>query len=624
MNKGRIYSYRILARLSLTVAVICCMWSYTGYAQQGNPEVYIDMGVLQGLGTPPNATGSPAQPPIKLKPPSAKPAATPLSQPQLITPTQQAPTAPVRQPIAKAPPKPEPVSETEKPPVPQEKPKAPQPALVNIVSKPPAMPADEIRKVVAKPVGNKASESVPPLPAPTTVKERVVEEVSAISPSPPSQTPAETPKAIAFPIETKVRKETSDPAVSSTSRPVPVRSGIAGNLNDAVLSRPAPDFDPGAAKPDSVPVRDLTEDDPVLEKKPSVAKSEAVKAAPVIPGRKPSIPGEIKVTDKPANPEQAATATNIAEVKPAAEVKPPIIPPRRPDNVQQASPELVAELRAREAEKQKQLERKQDTHSEVKSAAIDLANPPPPPGPRGKKNMPAVAKATVDAEPLAEQTIKLQAEADPLLDSLVEKDKESLVATIESMVAEREDGVPLPETKKVKREQGTNIVKAEPMQRPYNVYRPKKDKKAEDATEEPLVEEEKIAALEELPAAEPIAPRPPPPRDQDEQAYVSVPFAQGLTEIDNQITAEIEEKLLPVLNNNPGWKLQIQAFASPVKDGTSSARKASLARAMSVRSFLLSKGIEATRMDIRALGAESDRDPMDRVDLIVFDPAKKS
>ena len=464
MNQGRLSGRMLIARLTAMAAVAFICAPHSVFAQQGNPEVYVDMSVLQGL----NGTISAQQPPVKLRPPALSPPVSGIQQPRLIAPTQKAPVP------------------------------------------------------VPKPVVSKAS--VEPLP----VKAAPV---------------VETLQAVTFPIKSTTRIETSDPASDTTSRPIPVRSGIAGNLKDTVPSRPAPDFDPAAA-PDEIPVRDLTEN--------NVAEAPAV-----IPTRKPQrgVP-DIKFVAKVANP--------------------PVTPPRRPD-IERASPELVAQLRAREARK-------------MEAAAIDLTNPPPPPGPRGKKNMPAVKKENVDSEPLTEMTVKLPVNDDPLLDSLVEKNKESLVATIESMVAARENGEALPASKKPVRELGSNIVKAEPMQRPYNVYRP-----AKDIT----------------------------PRSEDEKAYVSVPFAQGLMEIDAGITSEIETRLLPVLNDNPGWKLQIQAFASPMKDGSSSARKASLARAMSVRDFLIGKGIEATRINFRALGSESDRDHMDRVDLIVFDPAKK-
>ena len=518
MNRGRLSGHMLIARLAVMAAGVFICIPLPVLAQQGNPEVYVDMSVLQGK----SGTISASQPPVKLKQPGLRP---PISarqeQPRLIAPTQKAPPY-VPPPVAVQAPVPKP---------------APLPLK--------AAPPPPVIKHAEKPA--------------------------------PAEVPVATPVAVTFPIKTTTRVETSDPASDTTSRPIPVRSGIAGNLKDTVPSRPAPDFDPAAVtQAEPAPVRDLTEN--------------AAVGPAVIPTRKPQ--------------------RNAPEAKIAAKMKPPVIPPQRPD-VEKASPELVAELRAREKSK---MEAMAAQAVPKKAPAIDLADPPPPPGPRGKKNMPAVKKDNVDSEPLTEMTVKLPATADPLLDSLVEKDKESLVATIESLVAEKENGAALFKTKEIKRELGSNIVKAEPMQRPYNVYRP------EQVEEKIIAEDVKVAAL---PISAP-APRPPEPRSADEEAYVSVPFTQGLTEIDAGITSEIETRLLPVLNDNPGWKLQIQAFASPAKDGTSSARKASLARAMSVRDFLIGKGIEATRIDFRALGAESDRDPMDRVDMIVFDPAKKS
>lgn len=598
MYKGKTFRRLILARLSVMAAafLICTPTQ----AQQGAPEVYVDMGVLQGLGTQPQQ----APQPIKLKPPTPKPPAA-QGMPSLIAPSvppvseQPAPQAVAPAPIPKPAPKPAPAVKAVavEPPKPKPEPKTPY------VSKAPDMPDNVPLKSVPPPPVAKVATPEPVKKITPVAVMPVVEEVVAETPAPPAEmAPApEAPQMATFPLEHKVREETSNPATSSTSRPVPLRPGVAGNLNDTVLSRPAPELDPAVDTKEeskSVPVRDLTEEEtvPIPDKRIVITEK-----APVIPGRKPQAPAvDIKITAKAEAPKAELVVDKLEE---------PVVPPRRPDNVQKAPPELVAELRAREAARIES-EVAQAVETTKPKPAIDLANPPPPPGPRGKKNMPAVAKPPVESEPLAEQTVRLPTESDPLLDRLVEKDKQSLVATIESMVAAREDGKPLPSAPKEKREQGTSIVKAEPMQRPYNVYRPAKTE-----------EEAEVAAVE---AEEPAVPRAPEPRSEDEEAYVSVPFSQGLTEIDAQITSEIESRLLPVLNDNPGWKLQIQAFASPVKDGASSARKASLARAMSVRTFLLGKGIEANRMDIRALGAESDREPMDRVDLIVLDPAKKS
>ncbi len=663
MSKGRIITKAILTRLSLSAAaLLLCV--PVAQAQQGNPEVYIDMGVLQGVGN--NAPAAPA--PIKLRPPAPRPAheqglAPRLTAPVLSPPQEQVPEqtpqqavvppapppvlqrpAPVVSPAVSTPPKP--VAKKRAAPVvsqPPAQPSAPKTIKPDTVSKSPELPPDTL-PLKASP--QTPSTTIAPSPTPASV----AAEPLPVAPPVPEPTAAEaSPVPTVFPVETRVRAETNDPTDTESSRPVPVRSGDTSNMQDMVVpSRPLPDMDPAATAPTpaALPVQDLTVQDQeaaVPEVKAPVAVTANVvgKAPPLVPLRKPQISGDKIATSEPkvridAVHEAPAQAADTADVKatPQAEgVKtavPPFVPGRRPSFVEKAPAELVAELRAREAAREGEEIAKANSNESGKKRKIDLSDPPPPPGPRGQKNMPSVKKAAVDAEPVAEQVIKLPAQNDPLLDSLVEKDKESLVATIESMVAAREDGKALPAPAKPQREAGSNIVKAEPMQRPYNVYRP--NKKTDDETKVaslPAANSPAMPAKTEEPAVAPVsAPvtggaRPPQPQAQDEQAYVSVPFSEGLTEVDTQISGEIEKRILPILNQNPAWKLQIQAFASPVKDGASSARKASLARALSVRTYLLGKGIDATRMDVRALGAESDRDPMDRVDLIVFDPAKK-
>lgn len=560
MNKGRIITKTILARLLFSAAALVLCAPIT-YAQQGDPEIYIDMGVLQDVGSAPAATPAP----VKLRPPTPRPAneqgmashlTAPAPAPVPIPAPQQIIVQPAPKPIAARPNTPPAIFKSIKP---------------DSVSKPPDLPPGRAPLTSPPPPAAPAPIPSPPVPAPVS---------KPVATPPPAAVPAPT----IFPVETRVRTETNDPAYTKTSRPVPVRPENINDKQEAI----APAF-------------------PAPEMAPAIALA----VPPLVPAHKPSIQNrEISVTQS-----AAGIKTQPAQAADIKVATPPFVPGRRPDFVEKAPAELVAELRAREAARtiDKTDNSQNDRNGEKRK--IDLNDPPPPPGPRGQRNMPAVKKAAVDAEPVAEQTIKLSAQNDPLLDKLVEKDKESLVATIESLVEAREDGKALPAPAKSKRETGSNIVKAEPMQRPYNVYRPQK--KDDSAT-----------ALASLPPIQGIAPvsraaRPPQPQAQDEQAYVSIPFSEGLTEVSNPISGEIEKRILPLLNQNPTWTLQIQAFASPVKDGASSARKASLARALSVRSYLLSKGIEATRMDVRALGAESDRDPMDRVDLLVFDPAKK-
>ena len=656
MSKGRIITKSILARLSLSAAALM-LCVPVAYAQQGNAEVYIDMGVLQGVG---NAPAAPA--PIKLRPPTPRPAQEQGLAPRLTAPALSSPE-PVPAPVPT--PAPAPVS--------QRATVQPDPALARQQAAPAIVPAPKpvVKKQPAPAVSQRPAQS--PVSKPSVSKTIKPETVSTSPEMPPDTLPlksapppvavtAPAPVAVepvplapavpepeaasappiptVFPVETRVRAETNDPTDSESSRPVPVRSGVTNNMQDTVVpSRPLPDMDPAATAPTPSAV-------PPPEVKPPIAVSAAKKGEtpPLVPARKPpTSAGEVATTAAPkvridAVREEPVKSAEVADTEPALQTDktkkavPPFVPGRRPNFVEKAPAELVAELRAREAAREGDDVAKASGSENTQKRKIDLSDPPPPPGPRGQKNMPAVKKAAVDSESIAEQVVKLPAQNDPLLDSLVEKDKESLVATIESMVAAREDGKALPAPAKPKREAGSNIVKAEPMQRPYNVYRPHK-KSDEETTLASLPAADAVKSPEKAVAEKPVAvddaapspgvARPPQPQAQDEQAYVSVPFSEGLTEIDSQITGEIEKRILPILNQNPAWKLQIQAFASPVKDGASSARKASLARALSVRTFLLGKGIDATRMDVRALGAESDRDPMDRVDLIIFDPAKR-
>lgn len=115
-------------------------------------------------------------------------------------------------------------------------------------------------------------------------------------------------------------------------------------------------------------------------------------------------------------------------------------------------------------------------------------------------------------------------------------------------------------------------------------------------------------------------PRPPPDIKNYQQEYISLAFPKGLEKLDGEVRQSLEGRVLPLLKDNPGWRLQIQAFASPTDNGPTSARRVSLSRALEVRTWLMAQGIEPQRMDVRALGMETDRDPADRVDLVFFDP----
>jgi outer membrane protein OmpA-like peptidoglycan-associated protein len=64
-------------------------------------------------------------------------------------------------------------------------------------------------------------------------------------------------------------------------------------------------------------------------------------------------------------------------------------------------------------------------------------------------------------------------------------------------------------------------------------------------------------------------------------------------------------------------RLQLMAFAGKKTLSASKARRLSLSRALSVRSFLIENGVRSTRIDVRALGNKTTEEPPDRVDVIV-------
>ncbi len=100
---------------------------------------------------------------------------------------------------------------------------------------------------------------------------------------------------------------------------------------------------------------------------------------------------------------------------------------------------------------------------------------------------------------------------------------------------------------------------------------------------------------------------------------VTVAFSSALTDLQRNQEAILRSDVLPKLQADKKTRLQILAYASgKSSDGQSAARRTSLARGLSVRSWFLQQGIESGRMDVRAMGANTRETPADRVDLLVI------
>ena len=97
---------------------------------------------------------------------------------------------------------------------------------------------------------------------------------------------------------------------------------------------------------------------------------------------------------------------------------------------------------------------------------------------------------------------------------------------------------------------------------------------------------------------------------------ITMEFKSRLTNLQSDQETALKTDILPRLKANPNQRLQIQAFASHNSNEESEARRISLARALAVRAFLLSNGIDPSRMDVRALGSNTTSNVTDGVDLV--------
>ena len=69
---------------------------------------------------------------------------------------------------------------------------------------------------------------------------------------------------------------------------------------------------------------------------------------------------------------------------------------------------------------------------------------------------------------------------------------------------------------------------------------------------------------------------------------------------------------------NTERRIQLNAYAGGTAETVGAARRLSLSRALTVRSFLIEAGVRSTRIDVRALGLATDEGPPERVDILLL------
>jgi outer membrane protein OmpA-like peptidoglycan-associated protein len=97
-------------------------------------------------------------------------------------------------------------------------------------------------------------------------------------------------------------------------------------------------------------------------------------------------------------------------------------------------------------------------------------------------------------------------------------------------------------------------------------------------------------------------------------AAVSIAFAADKSQLPSDAKARLDA-VIKNMTSNDRLRAQIIAYAAGTNDNASQARRLSLSRALAVRAYLIEKGVASTRLDVRALGHQTDGGSPDRVDI---------
>ena len=111
-----------------------------------------------------------------------------------------------------------------------------------------------------------------------------------------------------------------------------------------------------------------------------------------------------------------------------------------------------------------------------------------------------------------------------------------------------------------------------------------------------------------------------PPAEDAPMDQFSIAFKAEEIELKQDDRKLLDRTVIKRLSDDTKHRILIRSYASR-SDGTeSSARRTSLSRALVVRSYLLTKGIQPTRIDVRALSDQTQEKPLDRIDMTLIAP----
>ena len=123
-----------------------------------------------------------------------------------------------------------------------------------------------------------------------------------------------------------------------------------------------------------------------------------------------------------------------------------------------------------------------------------------------------------------------------------------------------------------------------------------------------------IPKATEIPKVSSLSPDQPSAEGSVDGGKVTVFFAPKSTDIPPG-TEPFFKKMVNQVKADKSLRLQLRGYAGSAEGSVSQARRVSLFRALSVRTYLMKRGVRSTRMDIRALGNKVEKGNPDRVDV---------
>lgn len=99
----------------------------------------------------------------------------------------------------------------------------------------------------------------------------------------------------------------------------------------------------------------------------------------------------------------------------------------------------------------------------------------------------------------------------------------------------------------------------------------------------------------------------------------AIGYSGGDIRLNDAVANAMNTEFIPEIKANADKRLGLYAYASSDERGERKARRLSLSRALELRSFLITAGVAADRIDIFALGDTADGTFKDRVDLVLQD-----